>query len=166
MPFLLRFVSISYKLFYITTVHELQEDIRHQFFVASNLHQIQALPIIGKIRQKTLNLSNYLMGKEICQSLKESIAKGQVYFNRIILERNGIIDEAGADIMSTLYNLLEVKSLVYIRNDFSLGCLEALKPIILTKSIPHHLEELRLVHCGRLSSAVTGRLLDVLIQKS
>jgi hypothetical protein len=103
------------------------------------------------------------MGKEICQSLKESIAKGDTSFNRIILERNGILDEAGADIMSTLNNLLEVKSLVYIRNDFSIGCLEALKPIILTKPIPHHLEELRLVHCGRLSSVVTGRLLDVLI---
>jgi hypothetical protein len=55
---------------------------------------------------------------------------------------------------------------VYIRNEFSIASLEALKPIILTKLIPHHLEELRLVHCGRLSSAVTGRLLDVLIQKS
>lgn len=65
--------------------------------------------------------------------------------------------------MSTLYNLLEVKSLVYIRNEFSIGCLEAIKAIIITKPIPHHLEELRLVLCGRISSVVTGRLLDVLI---
>jgi hypothetical protein len=42
------------------------------------------------------------MGKELCQSLKESIGKGEVSFNRIILERNGILDEAGADIMSAL----------------------------------------------------------------
>jgi hypothetical protein len=63
---------------------------------------IQALPIISKIRHKTLNLTNYLMGKEICQSLKESIAKGEVSFNRIILERNGILDEGGADIMIAL----------------------------------------------------------------
>jgi hypothetical protein len=63
---------------------------------------IQTLPIIAKIRHKTLNLTNYLMGKEICQSLKESIGKGEVCFNRIILERNGILDEGGADIMIAL----------------------------------------------------------------
>ena len=55
---------------------------------------------------------------------------------------------------------------MYIKNDFSLGSLEALKQILQLKPIPHHLEELKLANCGRISSVVTGRLLDILIEKN
>ncbi len=106
------------------------------------------------------------MGKNICQSLSEAISKGDSIFNRVILDNNGFLDSTGAEILDGFSKLLEVKSLVYIKNDFSINSLESLKPILHLKPIPHHLEELRLVHCGRLSSVVTGRLLDILIEKS
>ena len=121
---------------------------------------------MAKIKQKTLNLTNYVLGKELCKSLQESISKGNTSFNRIILESNGISDEASSEIFCAFQNLLEVKSLVYIKNDFSIGSLEALKQILQLKPIPHHLEELKLANCGRISSVVTGRLLDILIEKN
>ncbi len=111
-------------------------------------------------------MTNYIMGKDICQSLSEAISKGDSIFNRVILDNNGFLDSSGAEILDGLSKLLEVKSLVYIKNDFSINSLESLKLILHLKPIPHHLEELRLVHCGRLSSVVTGRLLDILIEKS
>jgi hypothetical protein len=59
-----------------------------------------------------------------------------------------------------------VKSIVLIRNDFSNKSVKAIKSILHLKPIPHQLEELRLVNCGKLSTIVTCRLLDFLNEKS
>jgi len=44
--------------------------------------------------------------------------------------------------------------------------IDALKPLFTLKNVPLHLEELRLVNCGKISSLATQRVLDAITEKS
>jgi hypothetical protein len=71
-------------------------------------------------------------------------------FTKLVLDTNGLKDEDFANILSGLTNLQEIKSLIYIRNDFGMKSASALSPIFSQKIVPYHLEELRLINCGRI----------------
>ena len=53
-----------------------------------------------------------------------------------------------------------------MRNDFSELSLRTLKPLFSLKVVPYHLEELRLVNCGRVKGAILAEMLDAMADKS
>ena len=59
-----------------------------------------------------------------------------------------------------------MKALIYVRNDFSELSMRALKPLFSQKVVPYHLEELRLVNCGRVKGAVLAEMLEAMAEKS
>jgi len=56
--------------------------------------------------------------------------------------------------------------LIYVRNDFSELSMRTLKPLFSLKVVPYHLEELRLVNCGRVKGAILAEMLDTMAEKS
>lgn len=56
--------------------------------------------------------------------------------------------------------------MIYVRNDFSELSMRTLKPMFSLKVVPYHLEELRLVNCGRVKGAILAEMLDAMADKS
>ena len=58
-----------------------------------------------------------------------------------------------------------MKSLIYNHNEFGLKSVDNLIPIISIRTIPYHLEELRIVNC-KIASLVMSKLLNAINEKS
>lgn len=119
------------------------------------------LPLLHKIYHKILNLTGYTLNGTLLRAFVSAISKGEESFNKVLMENNSIHDDDFRVFLEGLANLAELKSIVTIRNEFNVKSVEALQPLLL-KNIPHHLEELRLVNCPKISSAACERLLKIL----
>ena len=83
-----------------------------------------------RIKNKVLNLANYGLTAGVAKSLGQSINKGDVHFNKIILENNNMRDEDFAMILKGLHKLQDIKSIIYNKNEFGMKASEQLKNII------------------------------------
>ena len=65
-------------------------------------------------------------------SLSQALRKGKLEdsFTKLILDTNGLKDEDFAGLLSGFLNLIELKSLIYVRNDFGMKSLAALRPLL------------------------------------
>lgn len=105
------------------------------------------LPILNKIRGKTLCLQSYTLS----QGHANALAAACPFFddsliNRVLFENCGIDDNEFAAILRGLEQLNDFKSIVYKQNCFSELSLEAITPL-LKKRLPKHIEELRFLDC-------------------
>jgi len=68
----------------------------------------------------------------LAASLSQALRKGKLEdsFTKLILDTNGLKDEDFAGLLSGFLNLIELKSLIYVRNDFGMKSLAALRPLL------------------------------------
>lgn len=111
---------------------------------------------------KGTNILRVCLARALSQKIKKL---GDNILNRLILDNNGLKDKDFARILIGIGQLLEIKSIVYIRNEFLFKSAEAIRPLITTNSVPHNLEELRLVNC-KISAQATTAVLDALMHRS
>jgi hypothetical protein len=78
--------------------------------------------------------------------------------SRVAFENNGLKDEDFAEMLEGLSRLLDIKSIIYVKNEFLMKCVEQIEPIFTFRNIPYHLEELRLINCKISHNALTGLL--------
>jgi hypothetical protein len=104
------------------------------------------LPLLTKVRRKTLILQNYTLSIGHCNALAAACPFLPSSINRIYFDNCGIDDQEFASILSGLAQLSDFKSIIYKRNVFDEDSLKAIVPL-LHKRLPNHLEELRLVDC-------------------
>ena len=81
------------------------------------------------------------------------------------MDSNNLQDRDFANILTGVEKLQDIKTLIYNRNVFGIASAEALRHIINEKSIPHHLEELRIINC-KISSNAMAMLLDTLNRRN
>lgn len=123
---------------------------------------IMATNGLSNLFGKGTNMLRVCLARAISQKLKKL---SDNVLNRVILDNNGLKDNDFARILIGLGQLLEIKSLVYIRNEFLIKSAQAIRPLITTNSVPHNLEELRLVNC-KMSMEATTAVLDALMHRS
>ena len=111
-----------------------------------------------KIKNKMLNLTNYGISGAAAKAFASSIRKKDNFLSRIALENNGLHDEDFAALLEGLGRLHDIKSIVYVKNEFLMKSVEQIEPILTFRNIPYHLEELRLVNCKISSNALTALL--------
>jgi hypothetical protein len=94
-----------------------------------------------------LNLTNYGISPAAVKAFASTIRKKDTFLTRIALENNGLRDEDFAVLLEGIGRLFDVKSIIYIKNEFHMKSVEQIEPILTFRNIPYHLEELRLVNC-------------------
>ncbi len=137
------------------------EDPKFRYFLQCREQQVGVLPIMQKVKNKILNLSGYGISAGLAKSIGQSIKKNDNFLSRIILENNGLKDEDFAAMLEGLGRLQDIKSIIYIKNEFGMKCVDIINPMLTFRTIPYHLEELRLVSCKIHAQALNG-FLDIL----
>jgi len=118
------------------------------------------LPLMQKIKNNLLSLTNYGLSGEAIRAFADTIRKKDNFLTRIALENNGLKDEDFASLLEGLSRLLDIKSLIYVKNEFLMKSVEQIEPILTFRSIPYHLEELRLVNC-KISQNALSALINI-----
>lgn len=108
-----------------------------------------------------MNLSGYGISPGLAKSIGQAIKKNDNFLSRIILENNGLKDEDFANLLGGLNRLQDIKSIIYIKNDFGLKCVDVITPMLTYRTIPYHLEELRIVNC-KINSQTINAFLEIL----
>lgn len=85
--------------------------------------------------------------------------------NRIILDNNGMGDREFSGVLEGLGRLHEVKSIIYNHNEFGMNSAIAMCPLIKSKMMPYHLEEIRLNNC-KMGVKALSTVLDCLLEKN
>ena len=88
------------------------------------------LPLLHKIKNKVLNLTNYSISPTVLKSFVSALKPQESIFSRVILENNGLNDNDMELLVSSLQLMNELKSIICIRNEFSLGSVKALAPLL------------------------------------
>lgn len=140
------------------------QDPYFQFLRACQLDNNLALPLLSKVRRKTLILQNYTLSIGHCRALAAACPLLPRSINRVFFENCGIDDAEFASILKGLAQLTDFKSVIYKRNIFDSESLDSIIPL-LRKRLPNHLEELRLINC-QIPQRITGQLLQQLQFKS
>ena len=119
---------------------------------------VLVLPLLSKIQNLKLNLSNYQLNTGQCKSLGAAMSMIPESLTSIMLNKNGLRDADMAAIIEGMNALKESKSLVIKNNEFLQNSFKSLQAI-LDRPMPTNLEELRIVNC-KTSSLVTDQLLE------
>jgi hypothetical protein len=101
------------------------------------------------------------MSAAAIRAFSDTIRKKDTFLSRVAFENNGLKDEDFAVMLEGLSRLLDIKSIIYVKNEFLLKSVEQIEPILTFRNIPYHLEELRLINCKISQNALTG-LLNIL----
>ena len=133
--------------FYPELLDRLQDDYKFRYFYQCRERKVGVLPLMQKIKNNLLNLTNYGLSGESIRAFADTIRKKDTFLTRLALENNGLKDEDFASLLEGLSRLLDIKSLIYVKNEFLMKSVEQIEPILTFRSIPYHLEELRLVNC-------------------
>lgn len=133
--------------FYPELLDRLQDDYKFRYFYQCRERKVGVLPLMQKIKNNLLNLTNYGLSGESIRAFADTIRKKDTFLTRVALENNGLKDEDFASLLEGLSRLLDIKSLIYVKNEFLMKSVEQIEPILTFRSIPYHLEELRLVNC-------------------
>ncbi|CDW89852.1 UNKNOWN [Stylonychia lemnae] len=143
--------------------YEHAKDSKMNFFRQCQQELVLALPILNKIRSKTLYLQGYMLNIGHCKALSVAFRFFDSLMTRLHLENNNIKDEQFKDMLEGLNYVTDLKSIIYKSNEFGSKSLKMLKPLI-AKSLPYHLEELRIINC-KISSTTTDELLNCLYDR-
>ena len=103
-----------------------------------------SLPILFKVRDKSLTLKGYVLNRGNCLSIAESITFYPDIMDAVNLTDNSVKDEELAILLRGFANLTELRKVIIKDNDFQSQSIELLAEI-LNKPFPNNLEELRLV---------------------
>lgn len=142
----------------------MQGDPRFQYLYKCQQHLNLALPLLDKVRGKTLYLCDYTLDIGHCRALAYSCSLFDKSINRVSFDNCGIDDREFAAILQGLDKLSDFKSITYKRNIFDALSLEAIKPLF-RKRLPNHLEELVLIDL-QISKPILNSLLDTIIMRS
>ena len=105
---------------------------------------VVSLPILFKVRDKSLTLKGYVLNRGNCLSIAESITFYPDIMDAVNLTDNSVKDEELAILLRGFANLTELRKVIIKDNDFQSQSIELLAEI-LNKPFPNNLEELRLV---------------------
>ena len=95
-----------------------KEDPYFQFLRACQLDGDLTLPLLSKVRRKTLVLQNYTLSIGHCNALAAACPLLPRSINRVFFENCGIDDSEFASILRGLAQLSDFKSIIYKRNAF------------------------------------------------
>ena len=105
------------------------------------------LPILDKIRGKTLFLQSYTLSKGHCLALAQACKHfNDQIVNRVHFDNCGLDDTELSIVIEALSQLHDFKSIVYKQNEFGPQALEQI-PKLFNRPIPFHLQELKLIDC-------------------
>ena len=115
------------------------------FHISCEQDKFVALPILDKIVNKTLFLSNYNLTAGHCSGLAAACGKlDSNKVNRVLFNNCGIDGNQFAKILNSLANVDDLKSIIYKKNQLNAESVNELQTIFKRK-IPFHLEELKLI---------------------
>lgn len=143
----------------------MSDDANFRFILGLKQENSMMLPLLHKIKNRTLNLTGYMLSPPLARALSQCFKKQDTILNRAIFDNNGLRDEEFGLILTGLAKLQDMKSLIYNNNELGLKAVEALVPIVSLKTLPYHLEELRIVNCKVTGLAMT-KLLNAINEKS
>lgn len=132
----------------IATKHRsLGEDAKHEYSSKCIEEKDLVLPLLEKIRGKTLFLQSYSLSKGHCRALVQACKHlNDQIVNRVHFENCGLDDTELSILLEALSQLHDFKSIVYKQNVFGPQALEQI-PKLLNRPIPFHLQELKLIDC-------------------
>ena len=107
-----------------------EEDPRFQYLFRCQQHLNLALPLLDKVRGKTLCLYDYTLDIGHCKALAIACQLFDKSINRVLFDNCGIDDMEFSAILQGLDKLQDFKSIVYKRNIFDKLSLEAIKPLL------------------------------------
>jgi hypothetical protein len=71
-----------------------------------------------------LNLTNYGLSPAAIRAFSATIRKKDTFLSRIAFENNGLKDEVFAEMLEGLGRLLDIKSIIYVKNEFLMKSVE------------------------------------------
>ncbi len=110
--------------FYPELIERLQDDYKFRYFNQCRERKTGVLPLMSKIKNKMLNLTNYGLSGAAIKAFSASIRKKDTFLSRIALENNGLHDEDFAVLLEGMGKLLDVKSIIYVKNEFLMKSVE------------------------------------------
>lgn len=120
------------------------------------------LPLINKIKNRTLVLKDYTLNGGHCVALAEVWNQlGKPPVDVVYLDNCGVDDEEFSSLLSGFCALEKLQMLYYKENIFGPLALEAIRPLLM-KRYPNNLRKLKLVKLNT-SSIFVNELLDVLV---
>ena len=122
------------------------------------------LPILSHIINNTLTLANYTLSSGHCKGLNTAAKYLQTNINRVRFDNCGIDDLEMSNLLQAFFKFKDFKSIIYRQNELSELSLPWLSKL-LAKSIPYHLQELRISGC-HLTPQITSQLIEVITKKS
>ena len=88
------------------------------------------MPILAKIKNRTLTLKDYKINMGLSQALGSSLILYHNILERVILDNNGMNDAMLAAFLNGLLDQLNFKSITYKRNSLDNKAIEALIKLI------------------------------------
>ena len=104
-------------------------DARFQYLYKCQQYLNLALPLLDKVRGKTLCCYDYTLDIGHCKALAVACQLFDKSINRVMFDNCGIDDREFAAILQGLDKLQDFKSIIYKRNIFDELSLEAIKPL-------------------------------------
>lgn len=104
--------------FYPELLDRLQDDYKFRYFYQCRERKVGVLPLMQKIKNNLLNLTNYGLSGESIRAFADTIRKKDTFLTRVALENNGLKDVDFASMLEGLGRLLDIKSLIYVKNEF------------------------------------------------
>lgn len=124
--------------------------------------KVLAIGALARIKDKSLELLDTRLQYGACCTLAEEFTGGSKdEVERIVLNNNGLTDEAMSSLFEGAASLTRFKSLIVRNNGIGLLSFQSLAPC-LHKRQPYHLSELCLINC-KMASAEARALMDHLL---
>lgn len=137
-----------------------KDEPRYNYFMQCYEDSELVLPLLKYLTRKTLCLRSYTLSIGHAKALARACSHLNEGLVRLILDNCGVDDDEFSTILGGIRRLKDFKRITYARNnlgDESLAIIQS----VLKRTIPNHLEELRLASV-RMSDRITTRLLAAL----
>mmetsp|Transcript_33981 Transcript_33981/g.33125 ORF Transcript_33981/g.33125 Transcript_33981/m.33125 type:complete len:113 (-) Transcript_33981:348-686(-) len=105
-------------------------DSKYKFFESCQKELVLVLPILHRVKNKTLYLEGYQLNHGLCKAMSQGFKFMGSILNKITLENNGIHDEEFKVVLEGLHLLKDLKSVIYKQNDIRMKSVEALRAIV------------------------------------
>jgi hypothetical protein len=139
-------------------------DPKYAYFRICHLDMELAIPLLARVVNKQLCLSNYLLSIGHVKALVKTFEYSSEFLNKFLLDNCGLTDNHNEVLFSAFMRLDQVKDLVLRRTDIGKRSLDALIPS-LYREYPNHLSCLRLINC-KIGAKITHNLITALRQKN
>eukprot|EP00347_Sterkiella_histriomuscorum_P014450 403360819 len=128
---------------------EFAQDSTLNFFIECQKELVLALPILQKIRKRTLNLTGYGLNQGHSKALQIAFKYFENILGKIHLENNNLKDDDFREILDGLAQLQDLKSIIYKNNEFGVKSAERLRPMLIKMLNDRcYIRKLALVNAG------------------